>query len=31
MKERDLYDMIEGDLIKEINTKIGLLFYDKID
>jgi hypothetical protein len=31
IKERDLYDMIEGDLIKELNTKIGLLFYGKIE
>lgn len=31
LKERDLYEMIEGDLIKELNTKIGLLFYGKIE
>jgi hypothetical protein len=31
LKERDLYEMIEGDLIKELNTKIGMLFYGKIE
>lgn len=31
LKERDLYEMIEHDLIKELNTKIGLLFYGKIE
>jgi len=31
LKKKDLFEMIEGDIIKELSTKIDLLFYGKIE